>query len=142
MWFLRFSIAIIRTAFEKNSQLSIHTVQVGGWMVFFFENLLSYLAYSQIWLNMKIKLPEISSAVVSMRALARCWCCVVRSLFPFLVASIRIRLDRRPSSWSIGVHVVPRFVSLDHFSGSLFHSDGICVFLFCFCTLIYPWLAT
>jgi hypothetical protein len=51
MWFLRFSIAIIRTAFEKNSQLSIHTVQVGGWMVFFFENLLSYLAYSQIWLN-------------------------------------------------------------------------------------------
>jgi len=40
--------------------------------LFFFENLLSYLAYSQIWLNMKSKLPEIScAAVVSVRALAR-----------------------------------------------------------------------
>jgi hypothetical protein len=30
MWFLRYSIAIIRKAFEKNPQFSIHTVQVGG----------------------------------------------------------------------------------------------------------------
>ncbi len=110
---------------------------------FFFENLLSYLAYSQIWLNMRSKLPEIScAAVMSVRALARRCCCVVRSF-----VSVPCCIDKdspRPPAivvvyWSPCGAPVCLGITLAALSFTLM---GLGFFCFCFCTLIFPWLAT